>query len=112
MFNDKLKLEFVLEMIEEIESYKQKYNNSDLMINDRMCFNAILMNLLQIGEALNKLSPETKAKYRNELPVKDIYDTRNFIAHDYGGVRPDIIKDILDIHIALLKKNISDILEK
>ena len=111
MYNDKLKFEFVIEMIEDIESYTKKFDSLDEMFKDRMCFNAVLMNLLQIGESLNKLSPETKIKYQNDLPIKDIYDTRNFIAHDYGGVRPDIIKDIVATHLGNLKSSILVILE-
>lgn len=111
MYNDKLKFEFVIEMIEEIESYTQKFISLDEMFNDRMCYNAVLMNLLQIGESLNKLSPETKMKHQKELPIKDTYDTRNFIAHDYGGVRSDIIKDIVATHLGNLKSSILIILE-
>ena len=112
MFNDRIKLEFVLEMIDDIESYKIKYVSLAKMFEDRMCYNAVLMNLLQIGESLNKLSPELKIKYNDILPIKDIYDTRNFIAHDYGGVRSDIVKDIIETHLENLKDSVKNVLKE
>jgi len=46
-----------------------------------------------------------------KLPIKATYDTRNFIAHDYSGVRIDIIKDITVLHLSELKENILKILD-
>lgn len=110
MSNDKTKIEFCLEMIEDIETYLTRFDGISALLSDRMGFNATLMNLLQIGETLNKISG-----FYSELDIEDIkgaYDVRNFIAHDYEGVRKSIIESIIREHLPKLKNTLIQILEK
>ena len=49
-----------------------------------MGYDSTLMALLQIGETLNKLKDSS---HSDKLPIKGTYDVRNFIDHDYEGVK-------------------------
>ncbi|MFA7091346.1 MAG: HepT-like ribonuclease domain-containing protein [Arcobacteraceae bacterium] len=95
------KLDFILEKIEDIESFKARYKSIEDLLNDIMGYDATLMSLLQIGETLNKLKNEPFAE---KLPIKGTYDVRNFIAHDYEGVNKVIIEDIIRIQLPKLKQ--------
>lgn len=100
------KLDFILEKIDDIESFKARYKSIEDLLNDVMGYDATLMSLLQIGETLNKLREET---FADKLPIKGTYDVRNFIAHDYEGVNKMIIEDIIRIQLAKLKQTILNI---
>ena len=100
------RLEFVLEMIEDIEFNIDKCGSISSALNDRIHKAALLMSLLQIGETLNKIESED---FRTRLPIKGAYDVRNFIAHDYEGVNLALIESILRNGIPELKTTIENI---
>lgn len=100
------KLDFIVEKIEDIESFKLRYKSIEDLLNDVMGYDATLMSLLQIGETLNKLREET---FADKLPIKGTYDVRNFIAHDYEGVNKMIIEDIIRTQLPKLKQIILNI---
>lgn len=105
--SDISRLEFILEMIEDIE-YTIKENGSlQNAINNRIGKHALLMCLMQIGESLNKIKDTT---LKEKLPIKGAYDVRNFIAHDYEGVDAGLIENILRYLIPELKVTIEEIL--
>lgn len=102
----KAKFEFILQMIQEIEHYQQKYESVRIVLEDRMALNATLMNLLQIGGTLKKIE-ETQLKHFDLYQdASGAYATRNFIAHDYEGVNKAIIEDIVRNHLPSLKTKI------
>ena len=100
------KLDFIVEKIDDIESFKARYKSIEDLLNDVMGYDATLMSLLQIGETLNKLRDESFAE---KLPIKGTYDVRNFIAHDYEGVNKMIIEDIIRTQLPKLKQIILNI---
>jgi uncharacterized protein with HEPN domain len=100
------KLDFIVEKIEDIESFKARYKSIEDLLNDVMGYDATLMSLLQIGETLNRLRDES---FANLLPIKGTYDVRNFIAHDYEGVNKMIIEDIIRTQLPKLKQIILNI---
>ena len=100
------KLSFILEKIEDIESFKARYKTIEDLLNDVMGYDATLMSLLQIGETLNRLRDKPFAE---KLPIKGTYDVRNFIAHDYEGVNKVIIEDIVRTELPKLKQVILNI---
>jgi uncharacterized protein with HEPN domain len=102
--SDIKRLLFILEKIEDIESFIEKFDSIFSLLNDKMGFDAILMCLLQIGETLNKL--ENTYPQLDKADIKGSYDVRNFIAHDYEGVNKALVENILRVHIPELKKNI------
>ena len=106
MFSAFEKLYFIVEKIEDIESFKSRYKSIEDLLNDVMEYDATLMSLLQIGETLNKLRDESFAE---KLPIKGTYDVRNFIAHDYEGINKMIIEDIIRTQLPKLKQIILNI---
>jgi len=108
MSNDKKKIEFAVEMIEDIEAYLTRFESVTALLDDKMGFNATLMNLMQIGEALRKLQGQYAELDRDD--IKGAYDVRNFIAHDYEGIRKSIIESIIREHLPKLKAALIKIL--
>ena len=110
MQSDILKLKFILQRILEIEEYIKEFNHISKMLQSHKEYNATLMCLLQIGETLNKLSKQYP-QLDNE-DIKGAYNVRNFIAHDYDGVRKAIIENILREFLPKLKNKIITIVNK
>jgi len=105
--NDISRLEFILEMIDDIEYTIEQNRSLANALNDRMGKHALLMCLMQIGESLNKIQDETLKK---RLPVKGAYDVRNFIAHDYEGVDMGLLENVLRYLVPELKVTIRSLL--
>ena len=108
-YSDIARLEFIMEMIEDIEYTITQNGSVTQALSDRSGKHALMMCLLQIGETLNKIESPT---YRNVLPVKGAYDVRNFIAHDYEGVDLGLIDHILRHPIPELKSTVKDLLKE
>jgi len=98
------KAAFVLEMIENIEIVCQRHEGIIQALEDEVEGRAaLLMFLMQIGEALKKIDIEDISKYKLDREIKGAYDVRNFIAHDYEGVNIIVIEDILKDNLPELK---------
>jgi len=105
--SDISRLEFILEMIDDIEYTIEQNHSLANALNDRMGKHALLMCLMQIGESLNKIENET---LKEKLPVKGAYDVRNFIAHDYEGVDMGLLENVLRYLVPELKVTIRSLL--
>lgn len=104
---DKPILEFVLLMIKEAENVIERHGSAYRALNDFEGKNAILFNLLQIGEKLNKIhSPHIRAL----LPINEAYSIRNRITHDYDGIDLIIVEEVLNEEFPTLKKTILEII--
>jgi len=98
---------FILKMCDDIEVYKEEMKIIDIL-DSRMGLNAVLMNIMQIGEYTKKLSIEFRSLDREYW--KSIAGLRDRIAHDYGGVDLEIIEVVLREKIDELIDKIFDIL--
>jgi len=105
--SDISRLEFILEMIEDIEYTIEDSTSLSKALENRIAKHALLMCLMQIGESLNKIQDEA---LKTKLPIKGAYDVRNFIAHDYEGVDIGLIENILRYLIPELKMTIKGLL--
>lgn len=99
--SDRKRIEFILEKIEDIETFISKFDTVYSLLNDKMGFDATLMCLLQIGETLNKLENEYDTLDKDD--IKGAYNVRNFIAHDYEGVNKSLVENIVRTYIPKLK---------
>jgi uncharacterized protein with HEPN domain len=104
--SDSSRLEFIMEMIEDIEFIVKESDSLTEALQSRIGKHALLMCLMQIGETLHKIKDE---EIRKKLPVKGSYDVRNFIAHDYEGVDLGLIDNILRYLIPELKVTIENL---
>ena len=103
------KIEFILEMIENIEKIIQRHRGIINALNDFEGQMAIFMGLAQIGETLNKLDDEVIQKYDLVEDKNGAYYTRNYIVHDYEGVDLFIVETILRKNLHKLKEKLSKV---
>jgi uncharacterized protein with HEPN domain len=77
---DKKKLRDILDAIEAIEDYE--VSSYDEFLADTKTQDAILFNLIIIGEAANQISDEFREQHHN-IPWSSLIGTRNMIVHGY-----------------------------
>ena len=99
----KAKIEFILEMVDNIKKIIQRHNGIINSLNDFEPQMAILMALAQIGETLNKIDDEVLEKFDLLNDKKGAYSVRNFIVHDYEGVNLAYVENILREYLPILE---------
>jgi uncharacterized protein with HEPN domain len=104
---DKKKLQDILAAIKAIETYS--VSNYDEFLSDSKTHDAILYNLIIIGEAANQITDEFQEKY-STLPWSSMIGTRNIIVHGYDQVKLQIVWEILQRDLEALKYEIAKIL--
>lgn len=105
--SDIAKLDFVIELIDDIIRITERHGGINASINDFEGRHALMMCLMQIGETLNKIQSE---KYLKKLPVDLAYKMRNIIAHDYIGVNNRVIIQTITSDIPVLAEKIKSLL--
>ena len=108
MKDDQLYLGHIFEAADRIVTYGERGEEAfrrDLMIQD-----AIVRNLQVMGEAVKKVSPETRATH-SDVPWKDIAGMRDRVVHDYFGVSLDIVWDVVRNHVPRLRETLKRIRE-
>ncbi|GGN04429.1 hypothetical protein GCM10010967_44230 [Dyadobacter beijingensis] len=101
----------MLESMGKIEIYTQHLTTAIdfFQKDDQMQFNASLLLLINIGEQANRLSEEIKSRY-SHIPFQQIRGIRNRVAHDYTGIDYELVFDIVNKDLTILKPRISDLL--
>ena len=94
----------ILEAIEKIKVYKNDFNNANdfFEANLQKEFNATLNLLIAIGEEARKI--DDKLKSIIDFDWKPVIGLRNFLSHNYRGVDPNIIWDIVTNKLDKLKE--------
>ena len=100
------KLDFLLEMIDNIEEIIRRHNGIVDTLEDFEGQMAILMGLSQIGETLKKFDDDSVSKYDLIEDREGAYYTRNYIVHDYEGIDLGFIENILRTYLPKLKDKI------
>ena len=108
--DDKEWLEDILLACENILAYKEGYD-FDMFLQDRKTQDAIIRNIGIIGEAVKKLSDNLKSRYET-VEWSEIAKTRDKLIHAYFGVDLDVVWDIINQDIPVLRIQIKDIIEK
>ncbi|MCQ2979326.1 MAG: DUF86 domain-containing protein [Clostridia bacterium] len=101
---------YINSMLKNI-SYINQYINEvglDTFMVDRKSVNATAIELIQIGEAIKKLSDETISKYSN-IDFINIRNLRHRIVHDYDGIDLKILYKIVKDEIPQLKIDLEQI---
>jgi uncharacterized protein with HEPN domain len=105
--NDKKKLRDIVEAIEAIEAYS--VSSYDEFLADAKTQDAILYNLIIIGEAANQISDEFQERH-DTIPWSSMIGTRNIIVHGYDQVKLQIVWKILQRDLETLKSEIAKVL--
>lgn len=91
----------ILESIQRIESYCKDYS-FEKFPKDTKTQDAVIKNLINIGEAVNKIPVTIQNKYQ-EIPLKEISGLRNRLVHAYFVIDLSIIWNIIQNEIPELK---------
>ena len=101
MKNDSIYLRHILEAIEKTERYLSATNYESFIHNDMMT-DAVIRELMIIGEAANNLSEEFQEEHSDIMWWK-IKAMRNVLVHEYFGVNLKIIWDTCKENLPALK---------
>ena len=105
---NKVRLQHILDAINEIETYIQGVEQEEFAKNSMM-FNATLRQLEIIGEASNRIT-EDLLQDHPEIPWRKIIGLRNLVIHEYFGIDDLTIWSILKVNIPDIKTKVSVIL--
>ena len=105
---DREKLLDILKAIDAIEDYK--VSSYDEFITDSKTQDAILYNLIIIGEAANQVSSSFQEQNQT-IPWSSMIGTRNIIVHGYDQVKLQIVWEILERDLENLKSKIMEVLD-
>jgi uncharacterized protein with HEPN domain len=106
------RLELILDSIKVIESGLRKIKTADM--EEKLLFtDSLAIRLQQIGENVKKINLIDKDFFEVKLglDVNQIIRFRDFISHHYEKTDFEIILDICENHIPLLKKKINEVLK-
>ncbi len=91
---DRAIIQMMLETIEKIFLFTSDLKDHIAFEKDVESFDATIMNFIVLGEAVGKLSAEFKEK-QSHIDWRRIYAFRNVLAHDYFGIYPAEVWEII-----------------
>ncbi|HEX2608894.1 MAG TPA: DUF86 domain-containing protein [Flavisolibacter sp.] len=106
-------IEFLRHILDECNYLLQEgssNNFDDFIKNDRL-IRAVCRSLEIIGEASVKIHPDIKARFP-QIPWREMSDLRNRIIHQYFGIDYEIVWNIVETDIPVLKVDIGYILDQ
>ena len=82
--------------IGKISIYTLEFSNSDdlLQANNQLNFNGTITLLIAIAEETKKIDKQLLQSQPN-IQWQNIVDMRNVLAHDYRGIDPEIVFDVI-----------------
>ena len=98
----------ILDAIEKVREYTHGLTFSRF-IENRLVFDATLRNLQIIGEAVKNIPVSIKKKHP-EVEWRKIAGLRDIIVHEYFEMDHDIIWDVVQYKLPILKAQIQKIL--
>jgi uncharacterized protein with HEPN domain len=104
---DELRLTDILEAIARIRSYAPSEREPFVGANRE----AVLYNLVVIGEAAARMSDETRDAATG-VPWSRIVGLRNLIAHQYFRIDTAIIREIIETQLADLERAVDELLRR
>ena len=107
---DKGRLQHILESINNIFEFADGKTFEQIQ-NDKMCYYAIVYQLVIIGEAANLLTKEFLAKHP-ETPWREIIGMRNFIVHGYNIVDKQEVWSVIENDLMPLKSQIEKYIDE
>ena len=105
-------IEFLKHILLEVDFLVRKTEclTYDTFVNDEVLTRAFARSLEIIGEAVKKLPDDLRIKYPF-VDWKDIAGMRDVLIHNYFGVDPELVWDVVQNEIPALKYHIGKIVE-
>ena len=94
----------ILQAIERIQRYVQDMDYEDFCAST-ITVDAVVRNLIIIGEAANQVPAEVKGSHP-ELPWQKMVDMRNFITHVYWQTDLSLVWDTIEHHLPPLHESL------
>lgn len=101
---DTARLLHILESIDNIYEFADR-KTFEQIENDKMCFFAIVYQLVVIGEAANMLTKEFRDEHP-KTPWREIISMRNFIVHGYNVVDKTEVWSVIENDLGPVKQQI------
>jgi uncharacterized protein with HEPN domain len=108
--NYDLYLQDIVRAADRIASYVEGITGSEFEA-DQMRIDAVIRNLQIIGEAVKKIPDSTQKEYPS-IPWQEIAGLRNRVTHVYFDVDINIIWDVVQFELPMLKTQIQLILKE
>jgi uncharacterized protein with HEPN domain len=114
MYNTKNILYLIssLAAIEKITLYTKGLDTATALLaaNDQMNFNASNSLLIAIAEEIKKTDPQL-LQTKPSIQWQNMADMRNILAHDYRGIDPEVVFDVIKNDLPQLKKALLELLK-
>ena len=104
----KLYIADILDCIKKVEEYVGDLSLDEVFKDDKTS-DAVLRNIMIIGEAVSQLSSSFKDNHSN-VPWQKIKDLRNIVIHKYRKIDFEIIQDVIKNKLPELKEQMEEIL--
>ena len=106
----KLYLDDIISSIEKIQRYTRNMDYNTF-IQDDLTIDAVIRNLEIIGEATKQI-PNTILELKLEMEWRKIAGIRDILVHGYFGVDIDIIWDIIQNKLFILKETVVELIKE
>jgi uncharacterized protein with HEPN domain len=73
---------------------------------DRKTQDAVIRNVEIIGEAARSL-PEDFTQRHEDVPWRDLVGMRNVLVHQYFGILPEVVWDVIKNELPVLREQIA-----
>ena len=106
----RLYLDDILEASKRIEKYIKGFTLRRLK-KDSLVIDGVVRNLEIIGEAAKKIPTNIREKYP-DIEWKKIAGLRDVLAHEYFGLDLEVVWDIIENKLPILRKKIALVLKE
>ena len=108
MKDDRVYLTHISECLEWIG--RHTIEGREVFFRDRKTQSAVLHELQTLAESTTRLSNVLRQKHP-EVPWRDIAGFRNVLVHDYLGIKPQRVWEIIERDLPLLRNAIEDMMK-